>query len=127
MKKLCINHGPYDYSKTSCPNCTSDSQRRYDSGRENIEYDHRWRQFAKKLKKEFLYSVCWNCLYAQNKFVYKIHLHHIKSISSHPHLKYNRYNLISLCGSCHNKVENRPQDFNLKNIQSECMKKLTNL
>ena len=65
-------------------------------------YDHRWKALSAKKRK--LDPLCEECL--KHEVVRPAeHVHHIKPISTHPDLRLDWNNLISVCVACHEKLE----------------------
>lgn len=54
------------------------------------------------------YYVCQECLKRKIIKAYDV-VHHIKPLREYPKLSLTEINLVSLCHSCHNQVENKKQ------------------
>lgn len=68
--------------------------------------------FADDVKMERLWICQW-CLKDHSQETQRdwLHVHHILRRKTHPHLKYDRNNLLVLCQRCHNKAERMPPDI----------------
>src|ERR1041384_4611831 len=65
-------------------------------------YDWQWQQFREQFLNEPENALCWDCL-KENRTTATTDVHHIKKLSEHPELKFDRANLMPLCSGCHDK------------------------
>jgi 5-methylcytosine-specific restriction enzyme A len=81
--------------------------RRYDAERPSSHkrgYDVTWQRVRKqKLSRD---PLCESCM-GEDRITAADEVHHDKPVRTHPELRLNLANLISLCGPCHRKVEGR--------------------
>ena len=67
----------------------------------------RWQRLKEKVLRRDDY-LCQNCKrYGKHKQAQ--HVHHVNPAEKYVTLRYNPYNLISLCQSCHNEMHERTQ------------------
>jgi 5-methylcytosine-specific restriction endonuclease McrA len=55
----------------------------------------------------------YKCQYPRCGKCDKLEVHHIKKFTSHKHLRTMRFNGITLCQSCHDKISGREQQFEI--------------
>lgn len=89
-----------------CPKCGVLKRDRsaYDRARGTAAergYDAEWDEFSRAYKRR--HPLCVRCE-GQGRVVPVDEVHHVKPLRSHPELKFDEGNLMSLCRSCH-KVE----------------------
>jgi len=65
-------------------------------------YDHRWRKLSERFRRD--YPLCYMCR-MRGKITPAMDVHHIKSVRTHPELRLEWDNLMSLCRPCHREIE----------------------
>lgn len=66
-------------------------------------YGNDWRQLSERKRAED--PLCENCLEKYSKATPAVHVHHMKPIATHPELRLEWSNLMSVCEPCHNELE----------------------
>jgi 5-methylcytosine-specific restriction endonuclease McrA len=95
--KSCSRCGALVPSKQRCPNCYKPSKKTAEYG-----YDNRWTKLSKS--KRIVDPLCEECE-RQGKVTPATEVHHIKPIATHPELRLDWDNLMSICRDCHDKLE----------------------
>jgi len=65
-------------------------------------YDHQWRKLSERFRKHN--PLCVKC-YERGRVEPVKDVHHIKPIRTHPELRLEWDNLMSLCRECHDEIE----------------------
>ena len=65
-------------------------------------YDHKWRKLSERFRKHN--PLCMRC-YENGRVEPVQDVHHIKPIRTHPELRLDWDNLMSLCRQCHDEIE----------------------
>ena len=65
-----------------------------------------WRELNKSIMKRDNYT-CQHCGYYRKDNKRKLVIHHIKSWAEYPELRFEPFNLITLCENCHRKVHSK--------------------
>lgn len=73
--------------------------------RQSIYASHKWKVLAKAVKTRDG-KKCVECGSTEG-----LHLHHIKAWSSHPELRFDEDNIITLCSQCHKKAHARRKQW----------------
>lgn len=116
-KRPCPGRGPrrticrnlIDSNERCCPECAPYDkwlQKKYDQDRGNSAergYDAAWRKVRElKLSQD---PLCQMCLDEDNHIKSATMVHHIKPIETHPELRLDMDNLMSLCNRHHEEIE----------------------
>ena len=91
--------------KGSCDRCIAKRNASSDQLRGTTAergYDHQWRKLSERFRKHN--PLCKNC-YTLGRVEPAVDVHHIKPIRTHPELRLEWENLMSLCRACHDMIE----------------------
>jgi len=82
-----------------------EADRLYRGSAHSRGYDKAWQRVRDKaLKRD--HFLCQDCL-KQDRVRVAIQVHHILKVTTHPHLRLNLANTISLCVECHNQYTSK--------------------
>lgn len=99
-------------------NCRSEGMSKRYSGEKSPTYKGGLTDYRRKIRSNFIYKSAQKAIFDRDDYSCQmcgkrgglIEMHHIKPFSENKDLRYETYNLITLCNLCHNKTKHKEKE-----------------